>query len=170
MPFALAGALTDAAFIVRRHLIEQTWPNAVTVRNKSFMRAALQVEKATKSNLTVAIVDKLGRAHLKLHATGGIKKARGRLAIPTARVSRGAGGVVRSQRPGALKRKVVKGGLIFQAEGRGKNAKLRLIYSLKPTAKIKKDVPFIEDFRAMMADETRRSFPQRLARAMASRR
>jgi hypothetical protein len=72
VPFALAGALTDAAFIARRHLVEQTWPGKI------------------------AVVDNLGRAHLKLQAAGGVKKARGRLAITTSRDLRGAGGVAKS--------------------------------------------------------------------------
>ena len=46
VPFALAGALTDAAFIARRHLVEQTWPgksrwSIISVeRTSSFTRQA----------------------------------------------------------------------------------------------------------------------------------
>ncbi len=153
LPYALSVALNDIAFKARDSLITETWPKSVTVRNRSFIRAALRVEKATKNNLTVAVADTLGRAHLGMHAKGGMKQARGRLAVPTIRVARGASGVRQSQLPRNLKNIVVKGNLIFQRVGRGKNAKLRLMYKLQPQARIKKEVPFIEDFQRVMRRE-----------------
>jgi hypothetical protein len=170
VPFALANAMTTGAFKVRDALITETWPKAVTVRNRSFLRAALRVEPARKDHLTVAIVDALGRGHLGLHARGGVKKAKGRLAIPTARVAKGASGVRKGQLPRNLKRAVVKGGLIFQAEGKGKNSHLRLMYRLRPMAKIKQDVPFVADFTRYFIAEAHRAFPATMAKAMKTRR
>jgi hypothetical protein len=170
LPFALANSLNQGAFNARRVLVENTWPTHVTVRNSRFMNAALQVEKATKRDLTVAVSDKLGRAHLALHAKGGTKRARGRLAIPTKAVTRGARGVPQSQRPANLKRAVVRGGLIFQAQGRGKNAKLRLMFKLQPSAQQPKDVPFFETWRDVMQREMRANFGPAMAKAMQSRR
>lgn len=188
VPFALAGALNDALFKARDHLINQTWPNSISVRNPSFIRAALNVEKATKGNLSGTIFDRFGRAHLKLHATGGIKKARGRLAIPADRVkaARGAKGVPARLRPGNLKGAIRKGNSIYQVQGTYKkakpatktrkavkavdNRKLVFMYALRQTARVKQDVPFYEDFRSIVAQEARASFPQRLARAMQTRR
>ena len=118
----------------------------------------------------MSVFDILNRAHLKAHAKGGIKQARGRLAIPTREVARGSSGVRASQRPGALKRKVVKGNLVFQAVGRGKASRLKLMYKLAPSAKIKADVPFFQDFDRFMAEEARLAFPQAMAKAMRTRR
>lgn len=168
--FALSVAMNDAAKVTRQHLITQTWPRNVEVRNRNFIRAALNIDWATKRSLKVGIFDRLGRAHLKLHATGGAKQARGRLAIPTKRVVRTGKGVRTSQRPGNLARAVVKGNRIFQAQGKGKNSKLHLMYVLAPSARIPKDVPFTEDFARVFADEARRAFPSAMAKAMRTRR
>jgi hypothetical protein len=170
VPFALANAMNGAAFEARSKLIGDTWPKHVTVRNKSFMRAALRVEPANKTHLSVAVVDTLKRGHLKLHAKGGTKQAKGRLAIPTKRVVRGSSGVRKSQLPRNLKRAIIKGNLIFQEEGRGKKRKLRLMYALKPSARIRKDVPFYEDFATVMRREVAARFPGAIAKAMRSRR
>lgn len=170
VPFALSGALNDAAKGARQILITHTWPGHVTVRNKNFIGAALRTEFANKRSLKVAIYDSLQRGSLALHAKGGTKQARGRLAVPTARVTRGSSGVVKSQRPQALKRSVLKGNLLFQAVGRGKNSKLQLMFKLQPTARIKADVPFEADFRSAMADGVRTAFGPAMAKAMATRR
>lgn len=170
LPYALSLALNDAAFKARDELVTQTWPKSVKVRNRNFIRSALRVEKATKSNLTAAVFDSLGRAHLEKHAKGGVKQGRGKLAIPSSAVMRGASGVRQSQRPLNLKNKVVKGNLIFQRIGRGKNAKLRLMYKLAPSVKIKADVPFVQDFQRVMRREMEEAFPKAMAKAMATRR
>ena len=171
--FALSGALNDAVKVARKTLVEQTWPNNVTVRNRNFIRNALLTEFSSKRSLRVAITNTGtagNRAHLKLHMTGGTKPARGRLAIPSKRVVRTAKGVRQSQRPANLKRAVVKGNRIFQAEGKGKNSKLRLMFTLAPRARIKKEVPFDEEFIRVMSSEVRRTFPAAMARAMKTRR
>lgn len=172
VPFALAGALNTAAFDARTVLVQDTWPTHVTVRKPSFITAALRVEPATKAHLSVSITDAAihGRGHLNLHAHGGIKRSKGRLAIPTKAVRRGPSGVVRSQRPANLARKVVKGGLIFQETGRGKRKKLRLMFKLQPSARQPKDVPFVEAFQHAMRNGIRTSFLEALAKAMRSRR
>lgn len=172
VPFALAGAINDALFKTRGKLINETWPQSVTVRNNSFMRGALRIEKATKGNLRGEINSSgVGdRGHLALHAKGGVKQARGMLAVPTSRVRRTGRGVIPSQKPRALKRAVKKGNLIFQVVGRGKNERLELMYKLQPMARIKKDVPFVEDFRRSLLAEVRASFPAAMAKAMSTRR
>ncbi len=188
VPFALAGALNDALFKARDHLINQTWPNSITVRNPSFIRAALNVEKATKGNLRGAVFDRLGRGNLKLHAKGGTKQARGRLAIPSTAVKgqRTAKGVPRRLRPASAPNTFRKGDAIFQRVGwqpkgtsNGKRRatssptdkrRVQLLFTLKRAAQMRKDVPFIEDFNRVVLDEVRRTFPARMARAMATRR
>ena len=170
VPFALSKAMNQAARETRQKLISETWPRAVTVRKPNFLRAALMTEWATKANLTVAIVDVLDRAHLSLHAKGGTKQGKGRIAVPTAAVRRGASGVARADRPRNIKRVIVRGNLIFRAEGRGKASRLRLMFKLIPNARIKKDVPFIADFERLMTQSIRDAFPDAMAKAMASRR
>lgn len=170
IPFALSRALNKAVLNTENRLATETWPQHVTVRNRSFLKAALAPEFSDKRKLRVALVDKLGRAALALHAHGGTKQARGSFAIPTKRVSRGSKGVVQSQRPASLKNKVVKGGLIFQAVGRGKNKKLALMFTLKPTTKVKADVPFHQEFARFMSEEAKREFPRAVVQAMRTRR
>lgn len=173
LPFALANTLNAAVFKARETLVAETWPKSVTVRNRGFIRQALRVEPATKANLS-ATISNTGpagnRGHLKLHAQGGVKAARGNLAIPTKRIVRTSKGVRESQKPRNLRRAVVKGGLIFQAVGSGKNKRLQLMYRLTRQARIKPDVPFYRDFRRVVSEQMRATFPAAMAKAMASRR
>lgn len=170
VPFAISRTLNKAVLSTENRLANETWPSRVTVRNKGFLKAALAPEFSDKRTLRVALVDRLGRASLGLHAKGGVKRAKGNFAIPTSRVRRGPKGVVASQRPGSLKRKVVRGGLIFQATGKGRNQRLQLMFKLQPTTRIKADVPFHRDFARFMREEVRREFPKAVAQAMRTRR
>lgn len=172
VPFALSLALNQAAEAARGGLIAETWPKAVTVRRSNFLRWALTRERATKSNLAVAITDvkAQGRGSLLLHARGGIKQPKaGTLAIPNTAVVRRTGqGVVRSQRPRNLANSFRKGDALFQRDKRRK--RLRLMYVLQRSARQPADVPFDRDFAATMAREVRARFPAAMARAMATRR
>lgn len=171
--FAAAGALNDAVERTRERLADETWAQHVTVRDRNFIRAALTTrgERASKGRLRVVLYDQLNRGSLALHDRGGEKRPRGAaLAIPSKRVRRGAKGVVASQRPRALKRVVRKGNLIFQAVGRGKNARLELMYRLQASARIKPTVPFHADFAKFMRAEMARTFPARFKKALMSRR
>lgn len=172
--FAISAAMNDAIKKTRATLIEETWPKYVEVRNRRFLGWALRTEYATKRNLTVEINDARaqGRGHLALHAKGGVKPARGRLAIPSKMVAaqRGSSGVPKRLRPASLKRAVVKENLLFLPEGRGKNAKLRLAFKLRRQAPIKKDVPFVEEFQRVMRAEMSKSLPAAVMKAMSTRR
>lgn len=170
IPFALSKTLNDSAFATRGHLVGDVWPSAVKVRNRNFIRAALRVDVANKEKLEVAIYDTLGRAHLALHAKGGSKQARGRLALPSKRIRRGSSGVVASQKPVNIANSFVKGDVIYQRAGRGKRKRLSLMYTLKPGATIKKDVPFFEAFSSMMSSEIAARFPAAMAMAMRTRK
>lgn len=172
LPYALAMAMNDAAFKTRAALIEQTWPSHVTVRRPNFLRAALRVERATKRTLSVAITDVLQRGSLALHAQGGIKRGKTRLAIPEKSLGakRTGSGVPRRLRPRNLPNSFRKGDAIFQRVGAKKKPRLKLMYVLTHSARIRRDVPFVEDFRRMMSAELSRSFPAAMAKAMATRR
>ena len=171
LPFALSNAMNSAAFDARNRLADETWPSHVKVRDTRFLRAALRVEKASKRNLTVAITDAAikGRGNLSLHAKGGTKQAKGRLAIPDRKVRRGSKGVVQSQRPAALPNSFRKGDILYQRTGR-KGRKLKLMFTLRPSARMKADVPFHADFKRYMLEGVQKSFPAAMARAMKPRR
>ncbi|KWV59723.1 hypothetical protein AS156_30550 [Bradyrhizobium macuxiense] len=173
MPFALSRALNDAANDAYEYLIEETWPKAVKVRNASFLRWAMRTKFSTKYDLEVEIFDNTPdqRAHLALHAEGGVKLPKGaHLIVPTDNVSRGASGVRQSQKPANMVGKVVKGNKIYQAIGRGKTKHLKLMYVLVPRTQQPKDVPFHEDFEQIMIESSRRHFKERMIQAMRSRK
>jgi hypothetical protein len=172
VPFALSQAMNDAVRKTRRKLVEQTWPNSVHVRNERFLNAALRMSFSNKGNLTVSIYDYLGRANLPLHAKGGVRTPRGKLAIPgtTIRGQRGPRGIPEGLKPRNLPNSFRKGDVIFQRMGRGPNKYLRFAYLLKPSAHIPKDVPFFRDFADSIMAETARAFPERFRSAMRTRR
>lgn len=171
MPFALSRALNDAAIETRHKLVDETWPSSITERNKSFIGAALHINFSDKHNLRVEIVDRLNRASLRKHAEGGTKYPRGsKLAVPSPNVSVGPHGWRISQRPANLVNKIVIGNKIYQYQGKGKNRKLVLMFTLVPSVHIKKDVPFYDDFNQSMRDATVKSFPARMMQAMRTRR
>jgi hypothetical protein len=112
--------------------VTETWATHTASRNKSFFKAAMALEPATKGRLQVSLYDQTGRGNLKLHVKGGAAQAKGKFAIPTKAVRRTGRCITQSQRPRNFdpKRKVVKGGLIFQASGKGEHRKLTLLYKL----------------------------------------
>ncbi len=173
LPFALALALTEAAEKTKQALVDE-WPLHITQRNTSFIKRALQVKPTTKHDLRVEIFDSLGRAHLELHADGGIKQAKGKFAIPVENnVKRGARGVPRSKAPRSLTNSFVadlrgKGAAVWVRYGR-KGRRLRLMYALRAVVPVRKDVPFRETFASAMMRELRQSFPAAMKRAMSTR-
>ncbi|MBN9430829.1 MAG: hypothetical protein J0I45_00145 [Bosea sp.] len=172
LPFALANAMTSAAFRTRAGLTDDVWPKAVNARNKRFLGVALNIEKATKRNLRIGIIDGLGRGHLALHAKGGTKQAKKRLAIPaTGAVKRTAKGVRKDQTPRAIIANTPKRALRVLPAGIfvGKQGRLHLVYSFKPSAHVNSDVPFYDSFDRAMRFEMRRQFPLALANAMKTR-
>lgn len=196
VPYAMANAMTHAAFETRRTLVEETWPSSVTVRNPGFIRAALRVEPAKKNDLVVEIYDQLNKSvKLKLHAEGGVKTAQsGMLAVPSSlNVTRTAHGVVAEQRPRNLVNSFRKGDRIYQRTphpismrkarkiGRRTAARIamlppetkaraKLMYVLKKQTRIRNDVPFYEVFAERMTDEMAKGFQDSMIRAMSTRR
>lgn len=174
IPYVLSNLLNDGAFKTRQVLVESTWPTHVQVRNQRFISAALQVDKANKHNLEVAVYDRLGHGHLMAHAEGGMKQVSGpHIAIPNQNVIRITGhGVSQPNRPKALiartpKRALrIKNNMIFI----GKHGRLELQYLLRASAKIKKSVPFNEDFKYVMNENVRTGFADAMKKAMATRR
>ena len=173
IPFALANAMTSAAFIVRQQLIDDTWSRGVEVRNRNALRQALRVEKARKRDLRVAIVGSgpsAERLNLKAHAeAGGKAHAHRRLAIPpSGTVRRGARGVPKGQQPRAIIANTPKRALRITDRGIfvGKGGRLHLKYAFTPSAQIPADVPFYQDFDRMMSAQIKRSFVTSMNKAM----
>jgi hypothetical protein len=174
VPFALAQAMNDGLEEARRELVEVTWPSSISVRNPSFMKAALTTKgnRATKTSLRVAIDDRLGRASLALHAEGGTKTPRGQqLAIPTDALAgkRRASGVPKGLRPRVLPNSFRKGDVIYQRTG-PKGRKLKPMYTLAPAALIRADVPFESSFERSFILGLAKAFGPRIRAAMATRR
>jgi hypothetical protein len=173
LPFILSTALNKAALETRQYLVGHTWPSSIKQKNPNFIRAALRIDMSKRNDLSVSIYDQLDRAQLERHATGGTKTPRGRnLAIPSRNITIGQHGVAKRQRPKNLNPKTifVKGNKIFQRVGKGKNQRLKLMYFLKPSVTVPKDVPFHEDFRAEMGKHLFSQLPVAVLRAMETRR
>lgn len=171
IPFATSLAINDTAFAVRKRIVERTYPRSFQVRNRRFPGQVFRVKKATKRRLIGSVYDRLGRASLALHAKGGTKRPRGgSLAVPSENIKRTASGKVgKARRPRnviqsgkAFKGKIRKDRpAIFQRTG-SKGRKLKLLYTLEPSARLRARFPFYRD----AANTARRSFPNNYRRAM----
>jgi hypothetical protein len=185
MPYALSRALNSAARTARRSLISDTWPSHVTVRNTRFLNAVLLTRFSDKHNLRVEVYDSTPdqRAHLELHAKGGMKTPKGaRLAVPIAGnilgVQPTASGVPKNLRAKALVASTPKRALRIATIKRsgnqgifiGRGGRLNLIYALTRQAQIKKTVPFYEDWNDLIRRDTRLNFPSAMRQAMATRK
>lgn len=175
VPFAVAGALNDSAFAARSEFINTTWPSAVQVRNRGFMRAALKVETANKQKLEAAVTNQGpagNRGFIALHAKGGVKRAKHKFAIPGPDMQgrRTSRGIPARLRPKDLPRSFRIGQGIFQRTGKGKRSGIRLMYVLSPSSTIRPTVPFARDFDRVVRQTMRVSYPKRLAMALATRK
>ena len=176
VPFATAQALTATAFAVRRQVVERTFPAAFKLRNRRFPRVAIRVAKATKRSLSASVFDRLGRDYLKLHATGGTKRPRGgRLAVPTTRIRRTKSGrIPKGQTPTAVRGR--KNAVVAPVNGgkqgiwRRRRGRLELLYTLQPSARIRKRLRFFEDANAVVTRQFPRRFRVALAKAVRTAR
>ena len=179
LPFATAGALTDTAFDVRKHVVEKTFPRDFDLKNKRFAGATLRVEKANKRKLRAAVYDRLGREYLETQARGGVKRPiDGRnIAIPTHHIKRTASGKVGAAKrpravlgkPNTFIRRTSSGGQILQ-KGRRKSAPLKTLYQLVPLARIPKRLRFYEDAAKVVQRRMVPNFKKSFERAMRTAR
>ena len=175
LPFAFSKTLNEVAKRIRKRIVDRTYPSSFDVRDGRFANATFRIDYSSKRKLEARVYDRLGRANLKLHAEGGVKRAKsGSIAVPTQYVKgrRTGRGVRRNLRP----REVVdsqKGyktqRAIFQAYG-PKGSKKRLMYSLVPSARISKRFPFYEDANKIVRKDLSRVFNYQLKQALRSRR
>jgi hypothetical protein len=175
VPFALANSLNDAAFKARQVWVSTTWPSHIEQRNSAFLNAALRVEKASKTSLTVALTDRLQRDYLQRLAKGGIarpKKAR-RFGVPLKGwVQYGARGRPTAQKLQTIIARTPKRALRITSRGLfvGESGSLHLRYSFKDSITQPKRVPFYEDFEFIVRNELRTGFGDRMAQAIRTRR
>lgn len=165
VPYATSVALNNTAFDVRKVIVNVTYPKAFTVRNRVFpARLFKVVQKAKKGHLEAIVGETLDREYFEVHAEGGMRPTRGRVAIPVAPESVRAptGRVRRDKKPRNLKNAITvdrKGKtLIFQR----KKKDLELVYVIAQDAKLQKTFRFESD----SLKTTFRVFPGHWATAM----
>jgi len=184
LPFAFAKTLNQTMKAVQKYTVARTCPRAFNVRNKGFFKAAMftkdAVRWATKTKLRVSARDLFDRGNLQLHTTGGTKRARsGCIAIPSRYVGsrRLKSGRVKDA---LLPRTVVntpKGFIdrdgprdaIYQRYGRG-GKKVRLLYVLNRSARIRKRFCFYEDAERITRQVSPKLFARNFAHAVKTAR
>ena len=116
IPYVTSQALNDTAFDIRRRIVESTWDNAFTVRNRRFPGRIFRVTpKATKGSLEAVVQATLEypwvAAWLERQATGGTKTPAKHnwIAIPVRGSRRNNGGSIpTSQKPLNLKNTFIR--------------------------------------------------------------
>ena len=159
LPYAFSRAMNQSAFAARQDLIS-AWPQYVQSKNPGFIRWASGVEPAIKSDLTVRITDAraAGKELLQPLVDGGPDNAQGsRLAVPVSGQRRGARAILPSQWPRNIKGAFRKGDAIYTVVGKGRNKRVKLLYVLKSSVPVPKQVPF----RQIFADNMTREMQQR---------
>jgi len=194
IPFAMAGAITDTAFDVRRRVVGSTWNNAFDVRNKALPKRMFRVMDETGAPMRggarnvsrqlkttgvaeISVGDSLGRDWTHEQAEGGTKTARGtNIAVPVKpdTLRSPTGRIRKPNKPLAITNKknhflLKKGGrkvAIMKRDGKSTTA----VYLFIKSAPIPKRFRFYEDAE----DTTLRVFPghfdNRFARAIRTSR
>lgn len=175
MPFAMANTLNDAAFAVRKQIVEETYPDAFTVRNPVLPKTMFRVEKANKRKLQSAVFDRLKKDYMVTHTTGGIKTPRGsNIAIPARDMkTRTRGGVTKANRPRQLlnRKNVFKttlrrgGQQAIVRRATKKRYPLQMLYLLEPSGRIKKTFDFYEDANSTARRAMEKNFAKRFNQA-----
>ena len=175
LPFAMSQALNSTAFDVRKQIVDKTYPQSFTVRNRRFASAMFRVEKATKRKLSAAVFDRLGKDYMVKQAEGGIKTPRGNsIAIPGRVNTRtSTGKIPRARTPrnlldnGRAYKTTLRGGqkAIVQPQGRGNTKRLKVMYVLEPKARIPQRFDFYEDANRVSRRNFERNFNKAFARA-----
>jgi len=171
LPYAISRTLNDTMHQdVRPGIIGPTWSSAFTVRRSNFARASINVIRpgATKANWSAGVFDRLGRGHLREHADGGTKRARGMLAIPNQESVRlHARG--KTPKPRALDRRIKRRALrVIRGKGifEGRGGRLHAWFWFRPSAQLDKRFRFREDFKRLTEQGCARRFPVNLQHAV----
>jgi hypothetical protein len=173
LPFAISNTLNLAMLGpggARDHIVRNVFPSSFTVYNHNFARAAFNVKKASKGDLSVELFDRLKRGHLDKHAQSGTKQGRGALAMPNWREGRikrtSAGSRPRPRQikvPDAKRAlRVIKGKGIFVGEG----GRLHALYWFRQSGRLEKRFPFYEQFAMVAVRQVNYHFPQQVQNAI----
>lgn len=173
IPYAISVTLNEAAKDTRMLLANDTWPRHVKVRNPGFMRSTLHTLWASKTHPTVTIYDSKQRVPLGMYAEGrGTIAARsGSLAVPSSTnvaPYKTARGVPSGLRPRALLNSYRRGDVIFQRQKVGKKSRLALMYVLAASVKVRRHIPFYQDFEKFMTDRIADNLPGAVEKAMST--
>lgn len=154
LPYALAQALNELA-IDSRPIIQESFKDKLTIRNKSLLKKGVQINFAKKADWPY-IQSEIGLPmefeFLAEHVTGADRKGRsshGR-AVPIAITRAASGKIAKSQRPSALLKKKnvyaikTRGGkeIIIRREDKKERYPIKIMYGFTKNAKIKGDVAF----------------------------
>ena len=169
VPFATANALTSTAFDVRKEIVEKTWGRSFKVRSKPFPKALFRVVKADKLKLTASVVQVLDRDFVGRHVTGGTKRATstGNLAIPLDQK------LVKRKRKRLVRGEFIEiksGGNTYLAKRKGRKRALEFLYTLKPSAVIKKRFPFFTDAERIVRFRLKANWDKSIQRALSTAR
>ena len=174
LPFAISKTINNALFDARKGIVPATFNRAFDMHNRSFPRATIRVDKASKAELKGSLFDALGRASLALHADGGVKTGSGRIAIPVGnvRAKRGARGIPKAYRPRNLEKKFGANAIRVTDHGifRGEGGRLHPVYLFESSVKIRERFAFYEDFERFVLESMGRNFAKNLRRAIMTAR
>lgn len=158
VPYATSVALNNSIFDVRKKIVESTYPQAFTVRNKAFPgRLWRVIPRATKKRLETILTQTLDRSFMVRHTTGGTKRGKtgGRVAVPVKPEKlRSSNGRIRAQnKPSRIASKkgvfvIAKGQKKFILRRGNKGQPNELLYVIVPQANIKREFRFYEDATA----------------------
>jgi len=172
LPYATASAINSTCFDIRDNTVKSTYPEAFTVRNKTFARTAFRVGKASKRRLEGRVYDRFGYSWLERQARGGTKRPTGsNIAIPTENIKRtSTGRISKAKRPRTLRNSFVgdlkgKGKAVYQRYGR-KGQKIRVAYVLEPKVQVEQGFDFYEDARRVVDKRFASHFSRSFAHAV----
>ena len=175
IPFATHRALNDAAFDVRKEIVESVYPKSFVVKNRSFAKAMFRVKKSpNKRVLEARVFDRFGKDYMQNQAVGGIKRKQGRyIAIPgrDRPVVRSRTSYDKNQPRTVLEnpksfQQTVKGEQMILQRRTKKPYPLKRLYLLNETdVKIPKRFPFYEKGLEMAKKSFNKNFAKRFLQA-----
>lgn len=175
IPFATSLALNNTIKMVRKQIVNRTYPKAFEQKNKAFPGRVFRMEFSTKQRHVVALYDSLGREWIERQIQGGTKapvKSARTVAVPKKPSAvRGASGrVLKRNKPSQmLTRKgffVMTRGKVYLVAQRGKDGDLVVHYFLHRRTRIQKAFPFYTDARATTIKEFDKQFGRAMSRAL----
>ena len=128
---------------------------------------------SSKTNLQVEIFDQLGRGSLREHAEGGVKVPKGaQLAVPFSQkyqawFARRAEIAETAKSDECVQEKRSD---LSDNRARSKSRRIKVMYFLKKSVPIPKQVLFYKDFADTMTSELARELPGAVFKAMSTRR